>query len=84
MWCRLTFVDPLLCELDPFESGIVRGLEGAPKATQSPYPPDTIILPAHHNAKFPPSAAASGQVNDMNVMSLVFEFHRRLAVHAGL
>jgi hypothetical protein len=32
MWCRLSFVDPSLGELDAFESGIMRGLEGSPNA----------------------------------------------------
>ena len=30
MWCRLSFVDPSLGELDAFEPGIMRRLEARP------------------------------------------------------
>ena len=60
MWCRLSFVDPSLGELDAFEPGIMRRLEGAPNAAQSSHSPDAFTFPAHYDAKFPPSATAGG------------------------
>jgi len=52
MWCRLSFIDPSLGELDAFEPGIMRRLEGAPNAAQSSYSPDTFTFPAHYDANF--------------------------------
>ena len=52
--------------------------EGTPKATQSPYSPDAVALPAYDNTEFPPFPTAGGQIDDMNAMSVMFEFHGRL------
>jgi hypothetical protein len=60
MWCRLSFVDPSLGELDAFEPGIMRRLEGPPNAAQSSDSPDAFAFPAYYNAKFPPSATTRG------------------------
>jgi hypothetical protein len=60
MWCRLSFVDPSLGELDAFEPGIMRRLEGPPNAAQSSDSPDAFAFPAHYDAKFPTSATAGG------------------------
>ena len=60
MWRRLSFVDPSLGELDAFEPGIMRRLEGAPNAAQSSHSPAAFTFPAHYDAKFPPSATAGG------------------------
>jgi hypothetical protein len=79
MWCRLSFVDPSLGELDAFQPGIMRRLEDAPDAAQSSYSPDAFTFPAHYDAKLPASAAAGGQFDEMNVMSIMFEFHNCLA-----
>jgi len=52
MWRRLSFIDPSLGELDAFEPGIMRRLEGAPNEAQSSYSPDTFTFPAHYDANF--------------------------------
>jgi hypothetical protein len=52
--------------------------EGAPKATQSSYSPDAVTLPAYDNTEFPPFSTAGGQIDDVNAMPVMFEFHGRL------
>jgi hypothetical protein len=52
--------------------------ESTPKATQSPYSPDAVALPAYDNTEFPPFPTAGRQIDDMNAMSVMFEFHGRL------
>jgi hypothetical protein len=76
--CWLAFVNPSFRELYALESGPMRRFEGAPKATQSSYSPDAVALPAYDNTEFPPFSTAGGQIDDVNAMPVMFEFHGRL------
>ena len=57
--------------------------EGTPKATESPYSPDAVALPAYDSTEFPPFSTTGGQIDDMNAMSVMFEFHGRLTSWYG-
>ena len=72
---RLAFVDPFFCELYSFEPRVKWGFEGPTKATQSFDSPEPITFPTDYNTKLPASAATGRQIDYMNVMSLMLEFH---------